>query len=140
MRLSVYPTFAGYDPVLSLQYEAYLDGEKLEYCVAADEEAGEAVIWDLDECERLRMEAFKTVKGRVELRRLVRHLDEPFWDLIEQHKDAPRVCPWACGDDEDIKFALHHYAVSVRCNHCRQEEMARSEDELRALFRRWHGG
>jgi hypothetical protein len=63
MRKSVLHNDPGYDPD-AFSYQVYLDGKRLDKCVTADEEKGEAVVWLSDDNYGL-----KTLSGKVELRR-----------------------------------------------------------------------
>lgn len=71
MRVSVRKDDAGYRPDAH-DFEAFLDGQRVEHCFTADEELGEAHVFDLSPKTRLSnysRPAEKVLTGKVEIRR-----------------------------------------------------------------------
>ncbi len=75
MRISVWKDDPSYSPDAKY-YRPYLDGVLLKYCFTADEELGEAWVYQTDENGKLMLDETKkklltkVLKGEVELRRL----------------------------------------------------------------------
>ncbi|OAI29767.1 hypothetical protein A1351_23305 [Methylosinus sp. R-45379] len=72
MRISVDKSDPGYRPDARL-FTAYLNGEKLEHCLTADDEAGEAVINYKDESGNFAHDGVtllrRTLFGQIEIRK-----------------------------------------------------------------------
>lgn len=71
MRVSVEKSDPGYRPDARL-FTAYLNGEKLEHCITADDETGEAVIHYKDESGNFAHDGVtflqRTISGKIEIR------------------------------------------------------------------------
>lgn len=76
MRVSVDPRDPGFRPD-AIRYEAYLNGYRLRYCITADDELNEAVVYDTDENGDLAIDASPSgglltmrIEGDIEIRRI----------------------------------------------------------------------
>ena len=70
MRLSVDTKDPGFDPVKSIHHEVFLDSKKLDMCITADTDKGEAVIILLDQLDKEKDLVRKTLYGKVEIREM----------------------------------------------------------------------
>ncbi len=75
MRISVRPDDPGYRSDAT-KYRAYLDWVEIDRCFTADEDTGEAFIFEVDEYGNCVLETHDTIKekrltGKVEIRKVV---------------------------------------------------------------------